>query len=783
MGDHIDNVGEAFGIGPVQENHNHFQVPLGTPWKGEWSDSVTYAPRDLVEHNGSTFFSTAMNTNIEPPEVEPDVTTVVGQPGPPGPPGAAWAGPWDNTVTYEENDLVSYLGSTFRAIQQVPPATPPSATASGGSLVFRDSTPPVDGETLVWSTSLGLFRPSGGLRGEFPIARYGADPTGMSSSTAALQNAVNEAGDWAVANNAPAVIIVPAGTYVLDTTHITWRNKVSIDCAPGALFIQAHWPGGLATIRGGATTFNGASITLSESAEIGAVSLSVPSTAGIVPDEILFLSSETPWWSSQPGQGSRGEFVKVRSVGSNIITLWTPVRDRYLTSAAATVQRGTWWTDIHFRGFRLRNAEPDQHSTLGVRLHFVDGLSFRDCEFTGLDHAALKIVFCHRVMVRDSWFRHLQDNGGANRFGYGIDFGGATEGLVANCDFERLRHGFTTGGSGMTARGGPHNVLVTGCRAFATSSIAFDTHPPGANITFSGCKAESCYSSYQLRTHNSKIVGCDSTWPQVHHAILHRNSHGAQVVHNTFRFNASNHGVKVVDGSDGLPGVDAPRETLIAWNLISGSSAAAIDVEGQANDIQIVQNVISNWGRAFPSGYNAIRFTGSVNPSGLIRGRVSNNRFVLHPVDANSSEPPHAGSVGYPVLVDGAADVVVSGNTISIPGGGETAVNPASVGTYREWGTVNEFSPPAQHGRRYVVPIGTPLSIPAGATSTFTTTLPSSQPQGTTAYGALVLAAGQVMVTGVQVNGTDAIVSLTNRGTGTVAFTGTEEISVVTVQP
>lgn len=42
--------------------------PVGMTWRGPWSASTPYEPRDVVSHGGSSYICTAAQTDIEPPD-------------------------------------------------------------------------------------------------------------------------------------------------------------------------------------------------------------------------------------------------------------------------------------------------------------------------------------------------------------------------------------------------------------------------------------------------------------------------------------------------------------------------------------------------------------------------------------------------------------------------------------------------------------------------------------------------------------------------------------------
>ena len=136
--------------------------PVGSVWRGSWSSSVTYSENDLVEYFGTTYISIISSTNQLPdsspllwqvvassgstgptgpqgptgPEGGPTgptgptgpegstgptgpASTVAGPTGPTGaqgPVGIRWRGSWSPLVSYVQNDLVEFFGTTYIAI-------------------------------------------------------------------------------------------------------------------------------------------------------------------------------------------------------------------------------------------------------------------------------------------------------------------------------------------------------------------------------------------------------------------------------------------------------------------------------------------------------------------------------------------------------------------------------------------------------------------------------------------------------------------------------------------
>jgi hypothetical protein len=97
--------------------------------RGVWTNNILYFESDVVSHAGSAWFATLTNLNVMPSYTTtvwsilverggPGETGAAGETGPQGPPGVAGTikGAWTNSAEYFINDLVTYLGSTWYAL-------------------------------------------------------------------------------------------------------------------------------------------------------------------------------------------------------------------------------------------------------------------------------------------------------------------------------------------------------------------------------------------------------------------------------------------------------------------------------------------------------------------------------------------------------------------------------------------------------------------------------------------------------------------------------------------
>jgi len=152
-------IGEAGPPGPTGPQGN--QGPQGNPggpgspgltWQSTWNSASTYSSTDIVFFLGSSWKSKSKREHQQPAGHQ---SHLVGIPSPEGNPGIHWQGAWNNAQTYNVDDGVDYLGSSYRALMTntnvVPLGNPGTweIVALGGDNGFRFrgvwSNPTVDG--------------------------------------------------------------------------------------------------------------------------------------------------------------------------------------------------------------------------------------------------------------------------------------------------------------------------------------------------------------------------------------------------------------------------------------------------------------------------------------------------------------------------------------------------------------------------------------------------------------------------------------------------------------
>ena len=114
--------------------------PVGMTYVGPWDVTVHYLANDVVTTGGSTYIALSSNFNAPPPGSQfgfnwsriadggaAGTAGATGPVGPAGPVGMTYVGPWDATVHYLANDVVTTGGSTYIALSSNFNAPPPGS--------------------------------------------------------------------------------------------------------------------------------------------------------------------------------------------------------------------------------------------------------------------------------------------------------------------------------------------------------------------------------------------------------------------------------------------------------------------------------------------------------------------------------------------------------------------------------------------------------------------------------------------------------------------------------
>jgi hypothetical protein len=306
---------------------------------------------------------------------------------------------------------------------------------------------------------------------------YGADNTGVTDATAAIQNALNAAGAAASAANG-CVAYLPTGTYLVSNT-LTLKSNVTIrGDGPDSTII--HYTGtGTGCLS--ADSFQGwaPSVNITASAKAGATQITVASSAGMAVGGIICISQTNPTspFSFVDIVGNAGPYIfagapkttggavfngttsgdnnrclyqvnMITNISGNVLTLERPLYLATGGTPCVNYQARPFTTGVGIEKLQINStgAGVDEH-TIYLSNCIRSWCKNIKCVLAN-GTANYSHVYCYNSYaneVRDSWFQ----GGGVNTSGmdYGIFFTGNTsECLCENNVFVGLRHALITAG-------------------------------------------------------------------------------------------------------------------------------------------------------------------------------------------------------------------------------------------------------------------------------------------------------------------------------------------------
>lgn len=119
------------------------QGPVGLDWRGEWDLASAYSIADAVSFDGSSYIAIAASTNKQP-DTNPSYWSLLTLSGADGVDGRSfiWKGAWSGAMAYSVDDVVSYQGTTYIAIQAGTNKNPATQTSFWSVMAQKGDTGP-----------------------------------------------------------------------------------------------------------------------------------------------------------------------------------------------------------------------------------------------------------------------------------------------------------------------------------------------------------------------------------------------------------------------------------------------------------------------------------------------------------------------------------------------------------------------------------------------------------------------------------------------------------------
>jgi hypothetical protein len=387
-----------------------------------------------------------------------------------------------------------------------------TGTASSSTFLRGDGT---------WTTPAG-----GGGSSPFAstVADYGADPSGVASSTTAFQNAIN-AGD----------VIMPAGTYKVGQVTFAGASRRIVALGPVTI-IQTNATG-VFDLRGGwdalgtvssYTTVDANLVTPGESApsstDVRTTQLTMSSAVTVAVADVLKVVADDQIPLTDDVTARVGEYVLAgkASSASTTVTLAQILVETYTTSK----RLARLW-DVRFRieGPITFDTDSAIRNTSGwaavLKLRAAQncyvggGVEFRNSLGRAIQNSS------YATLVEGVKFRNLANRPSLAQYGYGVADAGSNL-RMTGCYAENIRHMYTTAGESASAGGsfyedfgGGFYAHVADCSGRNCQSQPFDTHADAYGALFENCSAQGNFSGatsggygLSLRGRNNTAIGC-----------------------------------------------------------------------------------------------------------------------------------------------------------------------------------------------------------------------------------------------------------------------------------
>jgi hypothetical protein len=288
-----------------------------------------------------------------------------------------------------------------------------------------------------------------GHRGPIPtvavkanVKTLGAKADGTTDDAAVFQQAIDS-----VALAAPGAVLVPAGTYLLESTlelktGVVLRGEGSDKTHLVVDVPSASYEGGVGA-KGG---YGAGPFAITAGSTAGSKTLTLSGASGLKAGQVVWIYSENdaavmytdPEWNQSWAENAVGQILEIKSVSGQQVTLDAPLR---LTHPQARkpelrvldVVRDVGVEDLHIK--RL-----DQAEDYLVRFERTVNGWLRSCHLEWCTRGHVQLSLARHITIEGNEMHHAYDYGGGGH-GYGVQVSSAvSDCLVENNTFYVLRH-------------------------------------------------------------------------------------------------------------------------------------------------------------------------------------------------------------------------------------------------------------------------------------------------------------------------------------------------------
>lgn len=505
----------------------------------------------------------------------------------------------------------------------------------------------------------------------FNVKDLGATGNGSTDDSAAFQKGLSEA-----AAAGGGVLIVPKGTYRIDSPLTYEGSNLEVACEPGAVIDFSNAPTKKAFLSViGKLTFSGTGVeTLTNDAAKGAASVSCAAGGESefnVNDYVMITSAISPltypstalFTPNTVANGSMdqrlGEIGVVSSTSSGSVALRWPLLDGpYLTSDSAVISKLTLRKNIKWVGGEIIGGGLGKNHT-GFFFHWCLHVQVIGTILTNWDDRAIELAsVLHGLVDGITVF-----GGASTATFYGVACTHASQWCqVVNSTFRDCYHALDCGGTSSVFDPGINRFITwANNHSYDATGAAFNTHAGAEHLTIVGNTAVNAAGpGVLLRSPSAVIQG--NTFMRTAAGVSVRNQSyrpSSYLIADNRIIDAVNEGIiwvtpaeSVLDGTVAGKAIDG---VVITGNEVSGCGDVAIMIYSTEpwplHSASITGNIVRR------PGYHAIRVYNATDIA------LSGNTVDEVPKDRNAIRIEAAGRI-----------TVVANNLATVAGSGGTAV-------------------------------------------------------------------------------------------------------------
>jgi hypothetical protein len=385
------------------------------------------------------------------------------------------------------------------------------------------------------------------------VQMFGADPTGVASSTTAFQNAINAGSFRIEAGTYKVGLITYTGAADGAGRRIQADGPVTIIQTDinGVFDLRGSWTV-IGNATGGVNSMATVSVAMADAGETASANslvtqLTLAANGSVTRGDVCkFVADDIPTWNRVGSTWRTGEYMVVglTTAGTNLVTFASRVLETYTTG-----MRVAKLNDVKFTidGPIIFDTDPAIRNTTvwgavyslrATKFSTINGIEFRNSLGRAIGN------YAYGTHINACRFINLANRPTLSHYGYGLQDGGTIT-RMSNCYSIGGRHQFSEGCVNTNAGevnfeyfGGAYFGNISACVAHSAQSQGFDTHSTSYGTTFIGCTAvgssigassggygfsfrgrrvtakdctaSNCQSGFNICGSDNQLINCDS---------------------------------------------------------------------------------------------------------------------------------------------------------------------------------------------------------------------------------------------------------------------------------